>query len=191
MKKTLLVLLFLGTAITQAQTTHNLDWRIGIGTNLNLTILPGDTVLWTWSDAFPHTITSKAGSAETFNSGTLTGNGSSYSKTFNTVGTNPYQCNFHPLSMAGNITVQTSLGIEDFKQKGLSISPNPSDSFINLELPNNIKIDEIKIFDALGKQIYKSNQFKKNIDVTNWAKGVYILKVTSEGITRTKKILKK
>ena len=62
---------------------------------------------------------------------------------------------------------------------------------LQYELPNNIKIDEIKIFDALGKQIYKSNQFKKNIDVTNWAKGVYILKVTSEGITRTKKILKK
>ncbi|MCF7561381.1 T9SS type A sorting domain-containing protein [Sabulilitoribacter multivorans] len=190
MKTKLLTLFFLGIMSISAQTTHNLNWQIGMGTNVDLTIDVGDTVIWTWTDNFAHTVTSLAGSAENFNSGSITGNGMTYSKVFTVEGSNPYECSFHPLSMAGTITVQNSLSINDFQTKGFSISPNPAKSFININLPINVLIDEVKIFNLLGKQVYFSSILEEEMDVTSLPNGLYFISISSEGILKTKKIIK-
>lgn len=190
MKTKLLALLFLGIFSTQAQTTHNLNWEIGIGTNVDLTIDEGDTVIWTWTDAFPHTVTNLPGSTETFNSGSKTGNGMTYSKTFNSVGSNPYQCNFHPSTMKGTITVQSALSVNDFALKGFSLSPNPASSLISFKLPKEVNTGTIRVVDLLGKQLYLSNVKETTLDVSGLSKGLYFVKVSSEGINHTKRFIK-
>jgi plastocyanin len=66
----------------------------------NLTVKVGDTVTWINNDNHDHTVTSDTGA---FNSGNIA-NGSTFSFTFNTVGTYSYHCSIHT-SMTGTIVV--------------------------------------------------------------------------------------
>ncbi len=70
-----------------------------------VTINVGDTVVWTSSASFNHTVTSDDG---TFSSGTLSG-GNSFDFTFTEPGTYAYYCDFHGgpggTGMSGVITV--------------------------------------------------------------------------------------
>lgn len=189
MKTALLLLVFISFGV-QAQTTYDLNWEMGIGTNIDLTINVGDKVRWTWTDTFSHTVQSEIGSTETFNSGTKTGLGSSYIQTFTVTGTNPYKCGFHPFTMAGTITVASSLDIEEYSIKNFTISPNPAYKQLSLQIPNGIDIKSISIFDLLGHVIYSSNSFENNIDISNLNKGLYFIKVTTLGISHTKRFIK-
>ncbi|EYD72418.1 cupredoxin domain-containing protein [Limimaricola hongkongensis] len=65
-----------------------------------ITIAPGDTVVFTNRDSAPHTATSESG---LFDSGRL-GNNQSVRLSFSARGSYPYLCAFHP-RMRGMITV--------------------------------------------------------------------------------------
>lgn len=192
MKTKLLSFLFLIiTMHLSAQITHDLNWEIGIGTNIDLTIDIGDTVRWTWTDGAPHTVTSFPGSTETFNSGNLTGNGQTFSHTFTQEGSNPYRCVIHPATMAGTITVNPALGIEDISFNNFSISPNPAKNFIKIQLPGFISEAKIIFFDVLGKQIYGTNNVVNTpIDISSWSSGLYFVKVSSQNKIKTKRFIK-
>jgi plastocyanin len=73
----------------------------------NLTINAGDTVMWEWNSALPHSVTADDGS---FDSGTLTGDTNTFTQTLNTPGTYAYFCVVHGApggqGMAGTIVVQ-------------------------------------------------------------------------------------
>jgi plastocyanin len=64
-----------------------------------ITITAGTTVTWTNKDAVPHTVTSTGN----FDSGSIA-NGGTFSFTFNSAGTYPYICSFHP-SMTATVKV--------------------------------------------------------------------------------------
>src|SRR5690606_15829839 len=191
MKTKLLLLAFLGFFAANAQTTHNLDWFMGIGTDVDLTIDQGDTVIWTWGDAMPHTVENDPGnSVETFNSGTITGMGETFSHTFTVVGANDYFCLFHSATMAGTITVNEVLGVEENQLNTINIYPNPTSSTINLVLPKNMQTGQIAVFDILGKQIYSQEfESKENIsiDVLSWNTGAYFVNVISGKHTQTER----
>jgi len=74
-------------------------------------ISAGDTVTWNWVGSLPHTVTQCDATFTTcpppggFDSGTMTGAGSTFSQTFNTPGTFPYQCNIHGAGMRGRVIV--------------------------------------------------------------------------------------
>jgi plastocyanin len=68
----------------------------------DLVIAPGTTVKWINLDAAPHTASTT--SDATFDSGTLS-QGESFSFTFDSVGSFPYQCDIHT-SMKGSVTVE-------------------------------------------------------------------------------------
>lgn len=63
----------------------------------------------------------------------------------------------------------------------IRIYPNPSNSFINIEVINTLKtIDKIEMLNALGQQVSTtkiSNNTKEKIDINNLANGIYIVKV--------------
>ncbi len=65
-----------------------------------LEIAAGTTVTWTNQDDVPHTATADD---ESFDSGRLE-NGASFSQTFDSPGTYPYHCDFHP-NMTGTIVI--------------------------------------------------------------------------------------
>ncbi|HLU80847.1 MAG TPA: T9SS type A sorting domain-containing protein [Flavobacteriaceae bacterium] len=102
-KRVLITITLFASFVMSAQQTHHLNWFMGVtSAQASITIEEGDTVIWTFTDAVPHSVTSNAGSTETFDSGIQTGGTFSY--TFTIAGTNPYRCIVHP-SMVGTITV--------------------------------------------------------------------------------------
>lgn len=93
-----------------------------------------------------------------------------------------------------NLVVQgvLSTGDETFL-KGISIYPNPSESIFNINRNTNDNLT-IKVFDLTGKQVF----FKKNIqetnyriDLSNYAKGIYVMNMSSNGKSATKKLILK
>ena len=79
---------------------------------MDATIRAGDTVHWTWDSGF-HSVTSVAGSIESFDSGDLLAPSATFDHTFTHVGRVTYYCNIHGFDngdgtaggMAGVITV--------------------------------------------------------------------------------------
>jgi plastocyanin len=193
MKATLLTLLFFGIFISNAQTTHDLNWKTNsLSPTTDLTIDVGDTVKWTWTDTFPHTVENDAGSTETFDSGTKTGLGQTYSYTFSVIGTNPYFCGIHGAgSMSGTITVQTPLGVDIFSIKYFSIAPNPATNQIVLKLPKAISNKTISIYNLLGQEVYKSEEVESSIDISSLIRGMYFLTVKSKELNHTKRFIKR
>jgi hypothetical protein len=193
MKTRLLIILCLGIYNLNAQTTHNLNWFVGIGSNVNLTIEIGDTVKWTWTSA-NHTVTSDLGSTETFDSGSLGPIGSTFQWTFTEVGTNPYFCDIHgPASMSGTITVQNSLGIDDNTLSNFKLYPNPSNSILKLEFPSYVTEGKVTVFDVLGKEfIMKSFNTTNSLEINTsiWSQGIYLIKVQSGNSSLTKQFIK-
>lgn len=70
-------------------------------TPATITVTAGATVTWMNNDNMTHTVT---GDDNSFDSGGI-GTGSSFTKTFLTVGTFPYHCSIHP-SMTGTVMVK-------------------------------------------------------------------------------------
>ncbi len=83
-----------------------------------------------------------------------------------------------------NCTEKSVLSIIDFEKEvnpSFTITPNPSNGAIYINNSNS-KINSISIYTLTGKTIYTLNNVNSkevNIDITNFAKGVYIVKVES------------
>lgn len=93
--------------------------------------------------------------------------------------------------MDGDIEIQ-------FKQKefseGFRVHPNPTKGVLNISL-NKPQIENgylLFLMDVFGTTVYQ-NQFNSNkyqIDLSNYPKGIYLLKISNENETYVKKILK-
>jgi plastocyanin len=189
------VTLFLTAALVatvmNAQTTYNLDWAVGInGPDASLTIETGDTVEWTWTDALPHSVTSLAGSAESFDSGIITGLGTVYSYTFTVEGVNDYDCVVHS-NMFGTITVEQALSIDDKFAVNVNYFPNPVTH--SLTVTSLISLDSYQVYDILGKQVQTGtlNAHVVDVDMSQLKTGVYFVKVQSGELEKTMKVVKK
>lgn len=195
MKVKLLILTLLSIAFTNAQTTHNLDWFAGMGTNVDLTIGVGDTVIWTWTSP-NHTVENVPGnSVETFNSGFLASVGSVFSFTFTVVGDNDYFCGVHGAgSMSGTITVEDNLSVNEEAFAAFRILKNPTSDFLKIELPQNSDDLEIFIHDVNGKKIrtLKHNASSMVVlDVSILSKGLYFITFKNGNGIVTNRFIKK
>ncbi|MBS7230218.1 T9SS type A sorting domain-containing protein [Flavobacterium psychroterrae] len=84
-----------------------------------------------------------------------------------------------------------SLSAPDFVLGNFKYYPNPVQHTLNID--NTSTIDEIEIISVSGKSVLakKINNTHSEIDLSNVSSGVYLLKVKSEGQTKTIKIVKK
>ncbi|MDC7999535.1 T9SS type A sorting domain-containing protein [Aequorivita todarodis] len=191
MKKIKLFFMIALTAtMASAQTTFDLDWFVGVPSgNVSITIAPGDTVRWTWTDEVPHSVTSDSGSQEDFDSGILTGSGTQFSYTFTEVGVNPYECDVHS-NMEGVITVDQTTSIEDKFRLNISFYPNPVKS--RLTVASLFKLDSYKIYNILGKMVAQgaANGNITEIDMSNLQSGMYFINATSGELQATFKVTK-
>lgn len=76
----------------------------------------------------------------------------------------------------------------------ISVSPNPFSTSVNIN-SENLREDDyiISVYDLPGKLIYEAKkQFgtKTSIELSNLAKGIYVLKITGSNFAVTKKIIK-
>lgn len=187
----LFYLVVLSVTMASAQTTFDIDWFMGVSnSNASVTIEPGDTVRWTWTDAMPHSVTSASGSQENFDSGILTGMGAQYAFTFTQVGVNPYRCMVHS-NMQGTITVEQTASIEEKFRKNISFYPNPVAN--TLTLTSLYKLDSYKIHNALGKLVAQgaANGNITDLDMSKLEAGMYFINTTSGEMQTTFKVVKR
>ncbi|PIZ07324.1 MAG: hypothetical protein COY56_09570, partial [Flavobacteriaceae bacterium CG_4_10_14_0_8_um_filter_34_31] len=72
----------------------------------------------------------------------------------------------------------------------VSVYPNPAVEVINVKVPASVVINEVVLYDILGKNT-GVNYANGQVNVSGLSRGVYMLSVkTSEG-TLTQKIVKK
>ena len=100
------------SAISFAQTTHELGWaNDGTSTNQQITIEVGDTVKWTWGEG-EHNLA--ATGSETFESDYSSTVGYEFSYTFENIGSTDYVCTPHATNMYGTVTVTAAVSTSNF-----------------------------------------------------------------------------
>ena len=81
------------------------------------------------------------------------------------------------------------VGISNLSQNGaVKLFPNPAQTQVRIELDKNAKLQEIRLFNAIGQLVLQQNATTENIlDVSKLAKGMYVVHVQSDkGILREK-----
>ena len=193
MKKITLLFFALATlGTTQAQTTFDLDWEQGVnGATASFTIQVGDAIRWTWANTVPHSVTSKAGSSETFDSGILTGMGTEFTYTFTQAGVNDYDCVVHQANMFGTITVEPALSVQDKFERNIQLYPNPVDD--EMTIASLYQFDSYEIYDITGKRLGQGageGTFTQ-LNVSYLPTGTYFMRVVAGDLQATVKLLKK
>jgi Secretion system C-terminal sorting domain len=84
----------------------------------------------------------------------------------------------------------TTAGVNDNAIIGLSLFPNPVNGDVLYVASSNDVSKSVTIFDILGKQVINTTVSNNGtIDVSALTAGVYMIKVTEEGKTATKKLV--
>ena len=169
------------------------------------TITVGDSVRWTNNGVVPHTSTSDT--KVLWDSGTLN-SGESFTFQFNSFGSYPYHCEFHP-SMAGTIVV-LSTDVKDEtgdreKPSEFALSqnyPNPFNQTTKIEFTlSKSCFVSLNIYDILGRKVrtlvsehlssgYKSVLWDgKNDSGKDAASGIYFYQMRVGDFSETKKLV--
>ena len=185
MKKITLFTFITFCIFSNAQNTYNYDWNMQ-STNQQITIDVGDTVIWEWTDSLDHNLISTSGT-HTFDSD-FHGQGYTYSLTFNEPGVTDYTCTPHA-SMYGTITVNSTMSLDTNDRLGLKIFPNPvSTSYVTLKTSVS-GVKNIEIFDLSGKRILKTFIISDILNLSSINSGVYIIKLSINGVSETSKLI--
>lgn len=89
------------------------------------------------------------------------------------------------------VITQATLSLGDFEKESFAIFPNPAQNLVNIQ--NNQKnIEEIQLYDLTGRLLVnvRPESAFSQLNLSNLTNGLYLLKVTSEGKSVTKKIVK-
>ncbi|WP_250434471.1 T9SS type A sorting domain-containing protein [Hanstruepera flava] len=93
-----------------------------------------------------------------------------------------------------NITASTTLSRKDFdsKNNAFTIYPNPSRSKLNITLPTIEHASKVEVYNILGARVYSTvlNKLNTSINVSQWNNGVYLVRVSSDSGTFTKRFVK-
>jgi len=74
------------------------------------------------------------------------------------------------------ITMQQAvMSVNEVFSNTFKIYPNPASNFIHIKSPHPIQ--QVQLFSTLGKLVYQNYNFKKSINLSNYSKGIYFLKV--------------
>ena len=72
------------------------------------------------------------------------------------------------------------------------ISPNPSKDKLNIKFQSVNEDLKLEVFDVLGKLIYRGEitQLESSVNISNWKSGVYLVRVSNNKTTQTKRFIK-
>ena len=78
---------------------------------------------------------------------------------------------------------------DDTSIEGLNLYPNPvTNGRVYITSKNDLE-KEIIIFDVLGKKVLQTNISTKELNVSNLSPGVYIIKITEDSATSSRKLI--
>lgn len=86
------------------------------------------------------------------------------------------------------LTLSNENFIPNSDTDNLQIFPNPTKNIINIK--NITEIENIKIFDYLGKEVLTQTENNNEINVENLSKGIYLIEINSENRKVYKKLIK-
>ena len=192
MKTTLLLFFTIISFSLSAQTTYNLGWaNDGNSNNQSIAIEQGDTIIWTWGSG-THNLRSTSG-PESFDSGYFTVSGSTFTYTFNQVGSTDYVCDPHAGNMNGTVTVTSTAGISENNLLSFEMYPNPVSDVLIIQLPTGTEKAEVGVFDISGRLV-SSKTISSNdasLDVQKFSKGIYIIRVATNNKIGVQRFIKK
>ena len=88
----------------------------------------------------------------------------------------------------------TGVGIDNITlANSINLMPNPADNYIELSINSNVEAKEAIVYNAFGQMI-QTVQLTENharIDLSDMAAGMYFVRVNGEGMTATKKFIKR
>ncbi len=89
------------------------------------------------------------------------------------------------------VTVNVTLGNDEFNDINFMYSPNPTSSLLNISYTHNIT--EVSVTNLLGQKLMtkKTNATEVQIDLSGLAEATYFVKVISEGKEKVVKVIKK
>ena len=89
-----------------------------------------------------------------------------------------------------DISITVSLGTTDFNTSKFKVSPNPVKDILTIGYDKTIS--NVAVYNLLGQQVSVRtvNTDQTQIDMSNLSSGTYILKITSEALTQSIKVLK-
>ena len=166
----------------------------GYGANLPATIAPANTNLSVIaSNTFFWTLDATATSADQLGSTITLGStfvGLTTPVTFRFYGWNSEASagtfSLDNVAISGNVT---TLSLQKNTISGLSIYPNPvTGKTFNVTSANNGDISVV-IYDVIGKQVLNTKVINNTVNVANLNAGIYIVKITEEGKTATRKLV--
>lgn len=82
-----------------------------------------------------------------------------------------------------------TLSVKQNTISGLSMYPNPVSNGNLYITSNSSQAKSVAIFDILGKQVVKTTTSNNAVNVANLKSGVYIVKISEEGKTDTRKLI--
>ncbi len=88
----------------------------------------------------------------------------------------------------------TAVNNPRFDESGISIYPNPVQNQLNIKsIDGNLKIRDITLSDLNGKMlirktVHSQNAFDYQLDVSTLSSGLYLLRITSDSKSETKKV---
>ena len=82
----------------------------------------------------------------------------------------------------------SNTGIKDLTVNQVEVYPNPSNNQVSVEIKNYIGKKTVNVFDLMGNQILTTNDSK--VEVGNFAKGIYLFKVSYGSKINVIKVLK-
>ena len=85
--------------------------------------------------------------------------------------------------------MQTSLSVKQNKIAGLNIYPNPVKNGTLHITSNSSSAKTVVIYDVLGKEVSNTKTSNNSVNVSNLKGGVYIVKITEDGKTDTRKLM--
>ena len=129
--------------------------------------------------------------------GTTTSTGTIGSVDFTPTVSGDYYFGFNAYSAANqfdllvdDIAVNTTLAVSNFNNVKFTAYPNPVKDLLNIN--SDKTISKISIFNVLGQEVIAKsiNANQSQIDMSNLSQGTYMIKLVSEGLSKTIKVVK-
>lgn len=88
-----------------------------------------------------------------------------------------------------DVTPAAPLSVQQNKIAGLNVYPNPVSNGTLYITSNSSNAKTVAVYDILGKQVLESKTSNNAVNVSNLKGGAYIVKITEDGKTDTRKLI--
>ncbi len=88
-----------------------------------------------------------------------------------------------------SFVVEGTLGVNDVASLDMNLYPNPvSGSFVTIQTPIN-GVKYVEVFDIIGNRLINTSLITDTLEISSLSTGMYLVKVTVEGQSKTSKLI--